>query len=62
MNSISSWLEEEEFDVALVDLVVNECSLALAHHLGIPAVGYWAFALSRNVHSVLLSVLGLIRV
>lgn len=45
----TSWLETEKFDVALVDLVVNECGLALAYHLGVPVVGYWAFALSRKV-------------
>ena len=42
-------MKKEKFDVALVDLVVNECGLALAHHLGVPVVGYWAFALSRIV-------------
>lgn len=51
----SSWLEMEKFDVALVDLVVNECGLALAYHLGVPVVGYWAFALSRNVFDSLFS-------
>ncbi|XP_045102512.1 UDP-glucuronosyltransferase 2A3-like isoform X2 [Portunus trituberculatus] len=36
-------LQQQKFHVALVDLIYNECSLALAHDLGIPAVGYWAF-------------------
>ena len=48
-NYLFRWLVEQKFDVALVDLVVNECGLALAYHLGVPVVGYWAFALSRHV-------------
>jgi hypothetical protein len=36
-------LKEEKFDVILVDLIFNECALALAHELGKPAVGYWGF-------------------
>jgi hypothetical protein len=37
-------LREERFDVALVDLIYNECGLAMAHKLGVPSVGYWAFS------------------
>ena len=38
-------LKEEKFDLAIVDLLYNECSLALAsHYLQIPVVGYWAFS------------------
>ncbi|XP_068232745.1 UDP-glucuronosyltransferase 1A10-like isoform X2 [Palaemon carinicauda] len=36
-------LRRRDFDIAIVDLLYNECSLALAHHLGLPAIGYWAF-------------------
>ncbi|XP_050724390.1 UDP-glucuronosyltransferase 2A3-like isoform X3 [Eriocheir sinensis] len=36
-------LRQQEFHVAIVDLIYNECSLALAHDLGVPAIGYWAF-------------------
>lgn len=35
--------KDAQFDVALVDLAFNECSLLLAHHLGIPIVGFWAY-------------------
>ena len=48
-NFFFRWLVGQKFDVALVDLVVNECGLALTYHLGVPVVGYWAFALSRQV-------------
>ena len=27
-------LRKQQFDVAIVDLLYNECSLSLAHHLG----------------------------
>ena len=36
------------YDVAIVDLMFNECGLALAHRLGAPAVGYWAFSFSSG--------------
>nr|XP_053635148.1 UDP-glucuronosyltransferase 2B19-like [Cherax quadricarinatus] len=36
-------LRLQHFHVAIVDLIYNECSLALAHDLGVPSVGYWAF-------------------
>ncbi|KAK4313431.1 hypothetical protein Pmani_015225 [Petrolisthes manimaculis] len=36
-------LRHQRYRVAVVDLIYNECSLALTHHLGIPSVGYWAF-------------------
>lgn len=39
-------LRPAAFDVAVVDLIYNECGLALAHQLGIPALGYWAFSLA----------------
>ncbi|XP_065341949.1 UDP-glucuronosyltransferase 2B4-like [Cloeon dipterum] len=35
-------LRQVGFHVALVDLLSNECGLALAHALGVPAVAYWA--------------------
>ena len=34
-----SQLQESEYDMAIVDLMYNECGLALAHHLKLPAVG-----------------------
>jgi len=37
-------LEQTVFDIAVVDLMFNECGLALTHRLGIPSVGYWAFS------------------
>ena len=42
----------KKFDVAIIDLVYNECGLALANHLEIPSVGYWAFSFS-SVNQVL---------
>ena len=42
-------LAEEQFDVAIVDLMFNECGLALAHHLDLPSVGYWAFSFASGV-------------
>ena len=36
------------YDIALVDLMFNECGLGLAHRLGVPAVGYWAFSFSAG--------------
>ena len=32
-------LEEEQFDLAIIDLMFNECGLALAHRLNLPVVG-----------------------
>ena len=39
-------LRETKFDVAIVDMIYNECGLALAHHLdaALPTVGFWAFS------------------
>ena len=42
-------LEERQFDVAIVDLMFNECGLALAHHLNLPSVGYWAFSFAGGL-------------
>jgi hypothetical protein len=39
-------LKIKQFDVAVVDLFTNECGLALAYHLNVPAVAYWALPLS----------------
>ncbi|KAB7502227.1 UDP-glucuronosyltransferase 1-7 [Armadillidium nasatum] len=36
-------LKKQNFKVAVVDLVFNECGLALAHKLGLPIVGFWGF-------------------
>ena len=42
-------LEEDHYDIAIIDLMFNECGLALASHLRIPAVGYWAFSFASGV-------------
>ena len=41
-------LKRENFDVAIVDLIYNECGLALAHEVldETPVMAYWAFSLS----------------
>jgi hypothetical protein len=44
-DNLHQKLKEEKYDIVLVDLIYNECSLALAHELGVPVVGYWAFPL-----------------
>jgi len=36
-------LKAKGYKIGIIDLIYNECGLALLHHLGIPAVGYWAF-------------------
>lgn len=36
-------LRAANFTVALVDIISNECSLAMAHLLGLPVLGYWGF-------------------
>jgi hypothetical protein len=35
-------MKEEKYDVVIVDLIFNGCSMAVAHELGVPAVGFWA--------------------
>jgi len=35
-------LKAKKYKVAVIDLIGNECGLALLHNLGVPAVGYWA--------------------
>ena len=42
-------LAEAGYDLAIVDLMFNECGLALASQLRIPAVGYWAFSFASGV-------------
>ena len=32
-------LEEDNYDIAIIDLMFNECGLALAHRLNLPVVG-----------------------
>lgn len=39
-------LEKSKFDVGIVDLIYNECGLAMAHRLNVPSVAYWAFSFS----------------
>uniref|UniRef100_A0A6A7G7R0 UDP-glucuronosyltransferase 2B33-like n=2 Tax=Hirondellea gigas TaxID=1518452 RepID=A0A6A7G7R0_9CRUS len=38
-------LRHSNFTVALVDVIANECSLALARILGLPVLAYWGFPL-----------------
>jgi hypothetical protein len=38
--------DPEPYNIAIVDLMFNECGLALAHRLQVPTVGYWAFSFS----------------
>lgn len=35
-------LKEAKFDIAIIDIIFNECGLALLHQLKIPSIGYWA--------------------
>jgi hypothetical protein len=44
-------LKSEMFDIAIVDLIYNECGLALAHHIETPAIGFWAQSFSGWVRS-----------
>ncbi|XP_043204055.1 UDP-glucuronosyltransferase 1A9-like [Amphibalanus amphitrite] len=37
-------LRQRRFDVALVDIISNECGLALAAALKLPVVGFWGFS------------------
>lgn len=41
-------LKREEFDIAIIDLIFNECGLALLHQLKIPSIGYWALPFSSG--------------
>ena len=42
-------LKSEQFDLVIVDLIYNECGLALAaNSLDIPAIAYWAFSFSSG--------------
>ena len=44
-ETLKKELKEENFDLAIVDLIYNECALALANHgLKLPTVSYWAFS------------------
>ena len=44
-ETLKNELKDENFDVAIVDLIYNECTLALANHgLKLPTVSYWAFS------------------
>ena len=45
-EKLMAQLRGTKFDVAIVDIVYNECGLALARDLGLPVVGYWAFSFS----------------
>ena len=44
-ETLKKELKDENFNVAIVDLIYNECALALANHgLKLPTVSYWAFS------------------
>jgi len=47
-STLRNGLVSSHFDVALVDLIYNECGLALAASLDLPSVGYWAFSFSSG--------------
>ena len=36
-------LAAQQFDLAIVDLIANECSVALARVLKLPVASYWGF-------------------
>ena len=37
-------LSLKKFDVAVVDLIANECGIALARGLGLPVASFWGFS------------------
>ena len=44
-ETLKQELKNENFDLAIVDLLYNECALALANHgLKLPTMAYWAFS------------------
>ena len=44
-KTLTQELKDENFNLAIVDLIYNECALALANHgLKLPTVSYWAFS------------------
>ena len=44
-ETLTKELKDENFNLAIVDLIYNECALALANHgLKLPTVSYWAFS------------------
>jgi len=38
----------EPYDVVIVDILANECGLALANHLGVPVIAYWASVMNAG--------------
>lgn len=36
-------LRRDKYDLAIIDILYNECGLALLNHLKVPSIGYWAF-------------------
>jgi hypothetical protein len=48
-ETLKNELIAEQFNLAIVDLIYNECALALAQHvLKTPTVAYWAFSFSSG--------------
>lgn len=43
-EGLKSRLRSANFSLALVDIIANECSLALAFDLNLPVVGFWGFS------------------
>jgi len=42
-RTLFNQLKKLQFDLAIVDLIANECSLALARALGLPVATFWGF-------------------
>jgi len=42
-KTLMETLAHQKFDLAIVDLIANECSIILARALGLPVVSYWGF-------------------
>ena len=42
-KTLFNQLNSSKFDLAIVDLIANECSLALARALGLPVATFWGF-------------------
>ena len=47
-----SQLRDNDYDLAIVDLMYNECGLALAHHLNLPAVGTDCEYMMQKIYSM----------
>ena len=50
-DTLKTELKLANFDAAVADLLYNECALALAKHLELPTVGFWAMSFAGNTIS-----------